>query len=292
MKITNPDEVVELKTPAICDCGQCLETVNSQRKTRQVFDIPKPRILVTEYVAYTKTCPGCGKIHRTEFPVGIIQPTQYGENMQTLMNYSTTYQLIPLQRTAEAIRDLTGQAISEGTLVQAAKVLSEKIADTVETIKQTIIQAPVVHFDETGIRTEGQTKWMHVASTENLTYYETHEKRGEKAAHDIGILPYFQGVAVHDHWKPYYCFNDCTHGECNAHNLRYLKDVTENYYQEWAGDMASLLIEINRRVKALKAEGFFKMSKEEIQIWQDQYHHIYHRERDRRGCKQKSSNTE
>ncbi len=38
--------------------------------------------------------------------------------------------------------------------------------------------------------------------------------------------------------------------------------------------MAGLLIEINRRVKNLKLEGFFEMPKEEIKIWQERYYNI------------------
>jgi transposase len=38
--------------------------------------------------------------------------------------------------------------------------------------------------------------------------------------------------------------------------------------------MVDLLIEINRRVKDLKVEGFFKMPKQEMQIWQERYQSI------------------
>ena len=88
------------------------------------------------------------------------------------------------------------------------------------------MESKAVHFDETGMRSEGKTKWLHVASTETLTYYEMHEKRGTEAAVEIGILPTFNGTAIHDHWTPYYTFKDCTHGECNSHNLRYLGQKT------------------------------------------------------------------
>ena len=276
-KVAKPDEIIELKTQTICDCGYNLETVENSRKTRQVFDIPKPRVLVAEYVTHSKVCPGCGKVHKSKFPLGVTQPTQYGETMQTLMNYLTMYQLIPLNRATEAIRDITGQSISEGTLVNSAKALSDKVSGAVESIKQAIIQTAVAHFDETGIRSEGKTKWMHVASTESLTYYEVHDKRGEQAALDIGILPSFLGTAVHDHWRPYYCFSDCTHAECNAHNLRYLKDIVDNYQQEWAGEMAGLLIEVHRRVNTLKENGCLAMPWEEIQLWQEHYHQIIER---------------
>lgn len=270
-KVENPNKIVEFKIQDSCDCGCSLEGIESAKKTRQVFDIPKPQIWVTEYVTYNKVCPECGKAHKTEFPDGVTQPAQYGENVQTLMSYFSLHQLIPLGRTVEAIRDITGHSVSEGTLANVSRALYEKLEGAVENIKKQIINANVVHFDETGMRSEGQTKWMHVASTEGLTYYEVHDKRGQQAALDIGILANFKGTSVHDHWKPYYCFSDCTHAECNAHNLRYLKDIAENYHQDWASEMAGLLIEINHRVKDLKIEGFFEMPKQEIQIWQKRY---------------------
>ena len=273
-KVQNPDEVIEYKTPGDCDCGCELNNVKCTKKTRQVFDIPKPKIRVTEHVTYEVVCPKCGKVHKTDFPPQVSQPTQYGANMQALMNYLTLYQLIPLERAADTIKNFTGQTVSEGTLVNAAYGLYNKLENPVEEIKQQITDSDVAHFDETGMRAQGQTKWLHVASTENLTYYAVHDKRGEKAAKDIGILPHFTGTAVHDHWKPYYRFIGCTHGECNSHHLRSLKDVVENYHQEWADKMADLLIEIYRRVEGLKEQGFTKMPEEETKIWYGRYHKI------------------
>ena len=276
-KIQNPDEVVEYKTPETCECGYSLNGVESIKKTRQVFDIPKPRVIVTEHVTYETKCPGCGKVHKADFPLEVMQPVQYGENMQTIMNYLTQHQLLPLERAAEAVRDITGQTISEGTLVNVAHSLYEKLEAPVKEIKQKITDSNVAHFDETGMRSEGKTKWMHVASTETMTYYAVHEKRGEKAANDIGILPSFKGTAVHDHWKPYYKFENCTHSECNSHNLRYLKDMVENYHQDWANEMAGLLIEIHRRVEDSKAGGSNKMPDAEIRTWYERYHNIIER---------------
>lgn len=190
------------------------------------------------------------------------------------MNYLTQYQLIPLERATEMVKNFIGQAVSEGTLVNAVHALYKKLEVPAEEIKQQITNSDVTHFDETGMRSEGKTKWLHVASTEKLTYYAVHEKRGEKAARDIGILPDFKGTAMHDHWKAYYRFNDCTHAECNAHHLRLLKDIVENYHQEWANKMAGPLIEIHRRVDSLKDQGFTEMLEQESKIWHQQYHNL------------------
>lgn len=41
-------------------------------------------------------------------------------------------------------------------------------------------------------------QWLHVASKDKYTYYQAHEKRGQKATDDMNILLNFIGIAVHD----------------------------------------------------------------------------------------------
>lgn len=158
--------------------------------------------------------------------------------------------------------------------MNAGQRLYQQLEQPLKDIKELISNSNVVHFDETGVRDSGKTKWIHGASTPNLTCYEVHEKRGGEASAEIDILPGFKGTAVHDHWKPYYTYTDCCHAECNAHNVRYLRDILENYKQEWAGDMISLLIEINRRVGDLKEANYKSMNFKENLMWLSRYHMI------------------
>jgi transposase len=272
-KIENPDEIIDLR-PKKCECGCDLTNVISITQTRQVIEIPKIELKVTEYQGNQIECPNCHKKHLTEFPSEVTQPVQYGENLQGLMAYLTQYQFLPLARAAELVRDLTGHSISEGTLVNVNNKLFKNLENVENEIKEQIIASQVVHFDETGVRCSGKTNWLHSASTDKLTHYAVHNKRGTEATKEIDILPEFEGTAVHDHWKPYYTFDKCTHAECNAHNIRNLKDAYENFEQSWAKDMAGLLIEIKEYVKTLILVGNDSMSPEEILIYQMKYKSI------------------
>ncbi len=65
---------------------------------------------------------------------------------------------------------------------------------------------------------------------------------------DIGLLADYQGRAIHDALAAYFQFDKCTHALCNAHHLRELRFVTEQYGQAWAGEMAQLLLDIKAEV--------------------------------------------
>ena len=83
-----------------------------------------------------------------------------------------------------------------GTLVNINAACAQRLAGVSEMIREAIGGQPVVGFDETGMSVGGQLWWLHVASTELLTYYAEHAKRGQQATDEIGILPEFTGMAL------------------------------------------------------------------------------------------------
>jgi hypothetical protein len=100
----------------------------------------------------------------------------------------------------------------------------------------------VAHFDETGARIAGRLGWMHSASTDKLTRYTVHARRGGEAIDAAGVLPGFAGVAVHDGWAPHHNYEGCDHGLCNVHHLRELQAAVEAG-RGWALTMSCLLLE-------------------------------------------------
>jgi transposase len=173
------------------------------------------------------------------------------------------YQLLPYERTSELLEDLFGEpAPGAGTLHSALGSCFEGLQDTEEAIKAGLTEAPLGHFDETGLRVREKGMWVHVASTTKLTHYAVHQKRGSEATEEIGILPSFRGVAVHDGLTAYGKHERCEHALCNAHHLRELTFVEEEHEQEWAGQMKALLMEIEEAVREEAASGGRRLASE------------------------------
>ena len=141
-------------------------------------------------------------------------------------------------------------------------------------IKTYLIQTEeAVHFDESGMR-QGGLKWLHSASTALVTFFALQAKRGQEAMDAIGILPKRTGWCIHDYWKAYLSYSQAKHALCNAHLLRELIYVLENYQQIWAEAMLKLLKEIYTAVRAAKAVGQAALSSEQLTDFQNRYHQI------------------
>lgn len=249
-QVSNPDVVVTY-TPSSCTgCGSDLGNVNgTTAEQRQVFDIPQPKIHVTEHRVEEKKCPCCGEKTRAAFPENIKGPVQYGERVRALIAYFSHQHFIPIDRVCEIFEDVFGVAISHGTCSNVDAQLFANLEVFEASLKAYLIAAKVLHFDETGMRCEKKLRWVHVASSETATFYMIHAKRGQEAIDAGGILPQFKGTAVHDHWFPYFAYNQVKHGLCNAHHLRELTFIHEQQGEAWAQQMHDLLCEANREVE-------------------------------------------
>jgi transposase len=260
---------------AVTRCRQCQASLAqvpvSAYEKRQVFDLPPVQVEVTEHQAEIKTCPECGRVTIGAFPADVMHPVQYGPRLLAQAVYFNTYHFIPLERTAEIFRDLYQHPLSEAAILQAITDMAHHVAPAVAAVKQLVTEAAVVHFDESGLRVLGRLQWVHVASTDWLTYLAVHPKRGTVAMNAIGILPAFHGTAVHDALPAYFQYTAAQHSLCNSHLLRELQFITERYEQPWAADLTTLLLEIKQTVHTARQHGLTRLSAERLQDFENRY---------------------
>jgi len=282
--VEQPDHLIRIPVTG-CDCSPDIDltqipVLNYER--RQVFELPEPKIEVTEYRAEVKCCPGCGKHVKGDFPEGVNAHTQYGLRFLALMVYLNQQMLLPAGRTVQLMADIFGQQVSQGTLFNAVNVCYGKLADYEDAVKKLLQQAAIMHVDESGVRTAGSLHWLHVACTTWLTFYGVHKNRGKIAMDAFNILPEFLGRLIHDHWKSYFNF-DCLHGLCNTHHLRELLFLFEEEKQppvcvqrtgRWAGEMMKLLLDMRDFTLDRKNAGITQLTNAEKNRWLLRYRTI------------------
>lgn len=274
-RVTTPDRI-EVHPVVVCArCGASLAAVAvAAHEERHVFDLPAIHIEVTAHRAAVKTCPGCGAENRGLFPPGVTGVVQYGPRVKTWATYFQTQHFVPVERTAQIFEDVLGHRIAEATLMKASRECAAAIAPATAAIQAHLRHAAVLHVDESGLRVRGQLHWLHVASTARLTDYTIHARRGTAAMEAAGILPGFAGRAMHDHWKAYFRYTDCTHALCNAHHLRELKFIHEQYGQAWAETLAKLLVEIKTAVDTAREDGQTALPADALAAFDQRYEEV------------------
>lgn len=213
--------------------------------TRQVFDIDISRV-VTEYRAQILEDDN-GNRFVASFPENVTKAVQYGTGLKAHSVYMSQFQLVPYNRIQDHFADQLHIPISEGSIFNFNKEAYRLLIDFESRAKDELAASNVAHADETGINIGGKGHWLHCLSNDSWTLYHPHERRGLDAMNDMGVLPRFDGILCHDHWKPYYRI-DCTHALCNAHHVRELTRAWEQDAQQWAQKLKNLLETINRKV--------------------------------------------
>lgn len=244
-QVGNPDKTVTCN-PIGCSCGHIFtseETALTEK--RQVFDLPDPRLEVTEYQIYKAVCPVCGLANRGAAPEGVNAPVQYGNRAKAYVTLLNVHFKLPFKKIQLLFGDLFGCPINESTVYTASCQCYDKLWESEKIIRARITGQDVVHADETGVRVAGRLHWLHTATSQLYTYLFVHGNRGSKALEsEKSVLINFKGWLVHDCWGSYFKFDGLSHSICGAHILRELEGLIENDKSRWAKIFKSFLIGI------------------------------------------------
>ena len=251
-----PDEIIGHSADHCQECGKNLDHVEGAvLSRRQEIEIPEKPVQVIEHQRLEKVCPFCGQRNQGQWPAHLTGNVQYGRRFKAFCVYLMNYQLLPYERTRDLLKTLLGYQPGGGTLQSILEHANEVLEPIEIAIKAAIRGSPVGHGDETGIRVDGQTRWLHVFSTLSYTYYYWSKHRGQKAHQADGLLPGYDGILMHDAYRSYFV-HAYEHALCNAHLLRELQAIYEaDQSQRWPLHLMRLLRVAWKLVKNAKQAG-------------------------------------
>lgn len=251
LRMVETPNFIQEHIPHYCNCcGESLEDVIAAPSgKRQVYDIPKIEIKVTEHQVYNKQCK-CGHINQGEYPQEANAPVSYGNNIESLIGYFHTRQYIPFKRMQEIFTDVFGAPISEGGLHYILNKLVIKAKPAYELIKQRIGSGSKysVGSDETGVKVNGDKHWAWTWQNEEATFITITDNRGQKSITNTFQDGFKNSVLVHDCWASHFNTPAISHQICIAHLLRDMNYLNELYGHKWSS-ACKLLFQLALRLE-------------------------------------------
>jgi transposase len=257
-RVADPDVVV---THSPSTCRSCSGSLRDAPvvgvSARQVFDVPDPTVVVSEHRAEKRRC-ACGCDTTAEFPPEATAVACYGPQVKAHAIYLMCAQHLPRERCAQALADLFGVTVSTGTLDNWMREAADALEEFLAVVAVLLRAAPVVHADETSVRSGKGSLWVHVCSTALLTLLRV--GRRDRATVKAGPLGDYTGIIVHARLAMYFNYGT-GHVLCNAHIIRSLNELLSNpRHHTWANAFIELIINTKRCVDTARQAGKTSLS--------------------------------
>ena len=187
----------------------CLEHACVKEIRHEIDTVVKTSVTAHELIQ-VKSCPLYGCPMQGTFPGHIKANVQYGLNLQAMVIALNTVGAVSINRTHEILGSVFSIPLATGTIKNMVSRFAGSLSGTYERIRQQMIALGLVHCDETGARADGKTCWVHNASDAGYTFLSIHEKRGWIGMNEAGVLPFYNGIIVHDCWGSYWKYEHVT----------------------------------------------------------------------------------
>ena len=236
MRFENPDEIVDI-FPEARDCGESLAGRPSERHdSRQVVDIPVRMRTITEIRTHECRCGRCGKLAKARFPKDVASAVKFGPRIARHLSYMACGQFMTLGRLSQTMKEAHDIPVSEASVLKLIRQDARRWKPASVVVGDRIAWAePVKNVDETGLRIDGKSQYLHVKCTEALTAFRISASRKH-------LLSSMSGTLVHDDFASQCKDEDVRHARCAAHILRYLQAEMEHEGERWAEDMYNILM--------------------------------------------------
>jgi transposase len=219
------------------DCGAPLAG-GTVKRTREVIEVPRAPVVVTEHVYLERRCPDCRRrcVPPPELGGVVVGQSRFGIGLVSLITCLREEARLPFAVIQRLLRTLHGLEVSVGGLVGAVGQVAARGEPVVAGIQTAIRASPVVHVDETGWRENGRNGYAWTFSTPSERCFVRGSRAKSVLVEAMGET--FAGVLVSDFYAAYTNY-DGRHQYCWAHLLRDIHDLVGQHpraagVQGWA----------------------------------------------------------
>jgi len=263
-------ETSETTTPG--SCSKCDEDLSGVKVTgtdeRQKIDVLY-EVVTHTVVAEVKVCPSCGHTNKGSFPQGMDGKIQYGDTVKAMVINFLCVQMMSLQRLQEHMMSIMGRSLSQAIMLKYLLQFSNSLKRWEEEQISALLKCKFIHCDETSVRIDKVNWWVHSYSSGNITLKLVHRHRGREGIEEIGIIPKYEGILIHDCWASYLSYDNTGHALCGAHLLRELKFIEESNGYAWATKLKKILQDALELVNSRAARR--TLTKQEYKSLQSRY---------------------
>lgn len=235
-------ETSETTSPEGCTkCGEDLTDTKVTGKDERVKIDILYEVVTHTVTAEIKKCPECGEVNKGSFPEGMDGKVQYGDTVKAMVINFLVVQMMSLQRLQEHLMSIMGRSLSQAIMLKYLYQFSTSLKDWEEAQIKALLVSKHIHCDETSVRIDKLTWWVHSYSSGYVTLKFVHRHRGREGIEEIGIIPKYTGTLIHDCWASYLSYENTGHALCGAHLLRELKFIEQSNGYNWATKMKKIL---------------------------------------------------
>jgi hypothetical protein len=219
--------------------------------SKQLVDI-RVEIIVNEYCTPEFRHVTTRQRVHADFPEGLVDEVNYGSNLRAFAFLLNNHCNVSVLKVSDFLSELTGGKlrISAGMINGLPKVYAQKTKAEQNKAFADLLLSPVVNFDFSSARVNGQKFNVAVCATPSTSMYFARERKGHEGIAGTPI-EHHQGILVHDHDKTLYSYGS-NHQECSDHILRYLLGSMQNEPKlKWSQQMRGLFQEMIHFRKSL-----------------------------------------
>jgi len=218
------DVVINCKPEICAHCGASLADESDPEPYRQQHHDFEVIRRTMEYRKHKIKCPCCGHTTEGKLPKEANE-SAYGPNVAGLVGELTGQCQMSRRAAATFVEDFTGIPISEGSISNLEKELTEAAQAVMEEIETAAQNAEQGNADETGIGMKnGKQGWLWVLATPLAVLFRLCIGRGQEYA--SSLWGSFKGILTSDRWGGYNHYPKEKHQLCWAHLLRDFKAMT------------------------------------------------------------------